>query len=66
MFLDEIFPTPIWGWDLDLDVDSIKHWCYSTMKEDTGRVISNVGGWQSNDYREFGHTPLTEPVSLHI
>ena len=62
MFIDEIFPTPIWGWDLDLDVDSIKHWCYSTMKEDTGRVISNVGGWQSNDYREFGQTPLTELV----
>ena len=62
MFLDEIFPTPIWGFDLDMDVDSIKYWCYSCMKENPGRVISNVGGWQSEDYREFGHTPLTDLV----
>ena len=25
-------------------------------EENAGRVISNVGGWQSEDYREFGHT----------
>ena len=62
MFLDEIFPTPIWGFDLELDVDSIRYWCYEEMKKDKGRTISNVGGWQSNDYDEFSKTPLTELV----
>ena len=66
MFLEEIFSTPIWGFDLDLDVESIKYWCYSTMKEDSGRQISNMGGWQSNDYREFGNTPLTDLVLFAV
>ena len=64
MFLDEIFSTPIWGFDLDLDVDSMKYWCYSCMKENPGRVISNVGGWQSEDYRRFTNTPLLELIGV--
>ena len=64
MFLDEIFATPIWGFDLDLDVDSMKYWCYGCMKENPGRVISNVGGWQSEDYRRFTNTPLLELVGV--
>ena len=64
MFLEEIFPTPIWGFDLDMDVDSIKYWCYSCMKENPGRVISNVGGWQSEDYRRFTNTPLLELIGV--
>ena len=57
MFLDEIFSTPIWGFDLDLDVDSMKFWACYSCKKDEGRVISNVGGWQSEDYRRFTNTP---------
>ena len=35
MFLDEIFPTPIWGFDnMNLDVDSIKFWAYEEKKKD--------------------------------
>ena len=60
MFLDAIFPTPIWGFDLHLDLESIKFWCYEEMKKDTGRTLSNVGGWQSNDYCKFDQTPLKE------
>ena len=41
MFLDEIFPTPIWGFDnMNLDVDSIKFWAYEEKKKDEGRTIS--------------------------
>jgi uncharacterized protein (TIGR02466 family) len=58
MFLDEIFPTPIWGTDLKLDLDSIMYWAYLEKEKDEGRLVSNVGGWQSNDYKEFDRTPL--------
>ena len=58
MFLDEIFPTPIWGTDLKLDLDSIMYWAYLEKEKDEGRLVSNVGGWQSNDYKEFDKTPL--------
>ena len=59
MRLEEIFPTPIWIFDnMNLDVDSIKFWAYEEKKKDEGRIISNVGGWQSNDYRTFDNTPL--------
>ena len=67
MFLDEIFPTPIWGFDnMNLDVDSIKFWAYEGKKKDEGRIISNVGGWQSNDYRTFDNTPLQVLVKLSL
>ena len=62
MFLEEIFSTPIYGFDLELDVDSIRYWCYSVLKENPGRQISNIGGWQSEDFREFGNTPLTDLI----
>tara|TARA_Y200000002_G_scaffold339020_1_gene308746 strand:+ start:1994 stop:2557 length:564 start_codon:yes stop_codon:yes gene_type:complete len=67
MFLDEIFPTPIWGFDnMNLDVDSIKFWAYEEKKKDEGRVISNVGGWQSNDYKSFDNTPLQDLVKYAL
>ena len=57
MFLEEIFSTPIYGFDLELDVDSIRYWCYSVLKENPGRQISNIGGWP------VSYTHLTLPTS---
>ena len=58
MILDEIFPTPIWIFDLEFDLGSIEYWCRRKKEEDTGRDVSNIGGWQSNDIEEFDGTPL--------
>lgn len=59
-YLDEIFPTPIWSFDLNLDIDSIKYWCYQEMGINPSRVLSNIGGWQSDDYSKSTNTPLSE------
>tara|TARA_B100001996_G_scaffold329086_1_gene276609 strand:+ start:7088 stop:7645 length:558 start_codon:yes stop_codon:yes gene_type:complete len=59
MFVDEIFPTPVWGFDLDFNLSDIEYWCYRQKDDSNGRVISNVGGWQSDDLNEFDDTPLT-------
>ena len=59
MFLEEIFPTPIWGFDLKEDLDSIRYWIKTQWQDDNhGRQVSNVGGWQSHDYRSFEGTPV--------
>lgn len=48
--VDYWFPTPIWITDLDINNDQLKTACLK-LKEDNldGRVLSNMGGWQSND-----------------
>ena len=35
-------------------------------ERESGRVISNVGGWQSEDYRRFTHTPSIRIDSCYI
>ncbi len=62
MILDEIFPTPIWIFDLDLDLNDLRYYAYRRRDEDKGRVVSNEGGWQSNDIDEFDGTPLRQFV----
>jgi len=44
------FPTPIWITDIDINNDELKTACLK-LKEDnlSCRVLSNMGGWQSND-----------------
>jgi len=58
MILDEIFPTPIWIFDLNFDLNDMAYYCHRVQHEDKGREVSNVGGWQSNDIHEFDGTPL--------
>lgn len=45
------FPTPIWFFDLD-EIDNKKIIKYATKlsKKTEGRILSNYGGWQSNDF----------------
>jgi len=45
------FPTPIWFFDLD-EIDNKKIVKYATKlsKKNEGRILSNYGGWQSNDF----------------
>jgi uncharacterized protein (TIGR02466 family) len=37
---------------LDIDIDSIKNYCYNLKKTTQGRVLSNYGGWQSQDLED--------------
>jgi uncharacterized protein (TIGR02466 family) len=47
--LDEIFITPIFKTKLLLDNEKILSYCHSLRKKDSGRSVSNMGGWQSSD-----------------
>lgn len=47
MNIENIFPTYL-VWDvLDLDLDKLVGYAYRIKNTDSGRVVSNVGGWQS-------------------
>ena len=58
------FPTPIWWTKFsDLSDDEYKtaiDFCYSKSNNSQGRIVSNVGGWQSNIFtlEEILDTPL--------
>lgn len=34
---------------LDINIDNLKNYCYDLKKTTQGRVLSNYGGWQSQD-----------------
>ena len=54
-----IFPTPLWHYNSTKDDDEwlkeVEKWAYSFKKEDEGREVSNVGGWQSHGYVPDGN-----------
>jgi uncharacterized protein (TIGR02466 family) len=46
------FPTVVWSAIIHMINNStIKSWAYEKQKTDKGRVVSNSGGYQSNDIR---------------
>ncbi len=56
-----LFPTQVWQDTFDLDLDEIRAFAYHVKDKDPrGRVASNDGGWQSNDFRPpyIDQTPL--------
>jgi len=50
--LIDLFTTFLFEKDLDVDNEKILQYCLSLEKTDPGRVISNLGGYQSNDIFE--------------
>lgn len=55
MNLQTWFAVPIWNAVLDLPDDQRRQaidFCKEVKKRSVGRVLSNVGGWQSNDLLE--------------
>ena len=64
MILNKIFYTPIWTEIMDSVSDthlaSVHSFCMSEKNKDPGRIASNEGGWQSNDYfyYQLKDTPL--------
>jgi uncharacterized protein (TIGR02466 family) len=65
MYLEPVFSTPIWSEQLNLDLPSLERYAYNLQEKDSGRVISNHGGWQSSDIFEFDNTPI-EPLINNI
>lgn len=66
MNLNYIFPTPIWQDTLSCDLYNMKTYINSKQKEDEGRVVSNLHGWQSQSYcpNELMNTPICQLVTI--
>lgn len=47
--LEYWFSTPIWCASIEADNKKIEKYCKQLKKNSEGRILSNRGGWQSND-----------------
>lgn len=66
-----IFPTPVWSFFYDLDINFIEEKIYDLKNSSYGRVVSNVNGWQSSDYymidsQTFGLSSFFNFISKNI
>jgi uncharacterized protein (TIGR02466 family) len=60
------FPTVIWSAVIHMVNNSnLKSWAYEKQKADKGRVISNFGGYQSNDIRS-GECDEVDKLVAHL
>lgn len=63
MNLETWFPTPIWNMVAnipDCQNQEAVNFCFALKQNSNGRVVSNVGGWQSNELfkADWLNTPL--------
>ena len=67
MVTQEIFSVPIYKIKLDLNIDKLESFCKKYQHENKGRVISNRGGYQSEDLSLADVTlqPLIEEIKTH-
>ena len=67
--IEEIFKVPIYKVKLDLDIKKLQLFCKEHQLKDTGKVISNVGGYQSHDlslkYDNDALHPLVKEIETH-
>jgi uncharacterized protein (TIGR02466 family) len=57
--INDIFPTPLYQIDLNCNIIEMQKYCFDIMSKDTGRTVSNSGGWQSQDLKGV-HLVLNE------
>ena len=67
MAIQEIFSVPIYKIKLDLNVKKLESFCNKYQHENTGRVVSNRGGYHSSDLPLDDVTlqPLIEEIKTH-
>jgi uncharacterized protein (TIGR02466 family) len=67
MSIQEIFSVPIYKIKLDLNVKKLESFCNKYQHENTGRVVSNRGGYHSNNLSLDDVTlqPLIEEIKIH-
>lgn len=60
------FPSVIWNADVQgIDNEKLKNYAYERKTIDAGRVISNYGGYQSNDVLA-GDSPYVDELARYI
>ena len=65
--LQTIFELNIWNINLSLDLDQIKKDISNIIKLDKGRIVSNEGGYQTNDVEieKFTHLKFLKEIILN-
>jgi len=65
LLADVWFPQIVWKAHLDdVDTDAIKEYTLDLMSRNSGRQISNIGGWQSNDIKKGDCPAIDEFVEM--
>lgn len=64
--IDKFFSVPIWSESLWFDFDSAVSKCYQIRQSDSGRKLTNVGGWQSNDVDLSQFTEFYDLINLSL
>jgi len=60
------FPTVIWSAVIHtINNDEIKRYAYDKKNNDRGRIVSNYGGWQSNDI-PAGECPAIDALIAYL
>ena len=64
--IQDIFKVPLYEVKLDLDTKNLEHFCKKHQTNNPGRVISNVGGYQSNDLDLWANEPILSSLLNQI
>ena len=49
MSIHDMFKVPVYSTQLNLDIKKLQSFCNEYQQKDTGKTLSNVGGYHSND-----------------
>ena len=65
--IQDLFRTPLYKTTLSLDNKSIQSYCTSLASQSKGRLLTNDGGWQSNDLslKEPPLQPFYKDITYH-
>ena len=64
--INNIFQIPVYQNKLKIDNQSLSKYCMDLSNKDKGRTLSNIGGWQSNDFKESDNSMLIKSLWPHI
>ena len=67
MSIHDVFKVPVYKAQLNLDIKKLQSFCNEYQQNNTGRIISNIGGYQSNDLplNNTSLHPLIKEINTH-
>ena len=67
MSIHDIFRVPVYRAQLNLNIKKLQSFCNEYQQNNTGRIISNIGGYQSNDLplNDVSLHPLIKEINTH-
>ena len=67
MSIHDIFKVPVYSTQLNLDIKKLQSFCNEYQQKDTGKTLSNVGGYHSNNLplNDVSLHPLIEEIKTH-